>query len=164
VRTHYNLVVPIEPPVALNPDEEIAWRALAYLVTHLSRVLEQDLAKETNVTLSEYVVLVHLSEAEHRCLRIGDLAVNSDLSPSRMSRLVDEMARHGYVTKNPCSDDGRSMLATLTPHGMKTLKKVYPAQLRNVRKRVFDLLSPDDVLPLGGMLGRIRDGLESPAG
>ena len=153
-----------EPPAALNPDEEFAWRALTYLVTHLSRILEQDLAMETNVTLSEYVVLVHLSEAEHRTLRIGNLAVSCDLSPSRMSRLVDEMAGHGYVTKRPCSDDGRSMLATLTPHGLKTLKKVYPAQLGNVRKRVFDLLSPDDVLPLGDMLGKIRDGLESPPG
>ena len=140
------------------------WRALTYLLTHLGRRFGFDLAQETHVTLSEYVVLVHLSEAEHRCLRIGDLAVSCDLSPSRMSRLVDEMALHGYVQKSRSADDRRSMVATLTPEGLKTLKQVYPAQLRNVRKWVFDPLSPDEVRQLGVTLGRIRDGLESAPG
>ena len=140
------------------------WRALTYLLTHLGRRFGDDLARETHVTLSEYVVLVHLSEAEHRCHRIGDLAVSCDLSPSRMSRLVDEMALDGYVQKSRSPHDRRSTVATLTPHGLKTLTQVYPAQLQNVRRRIFDLLSPDEVRQLGVTLGRIRDGLESAPG
>lgn len=153
-----------DTPAALNPDEESMWRALTYLLTHLGRRFGDDLAQEANVSLSEYVVLVNLSEAEHRCLRIGDLAVSCDLSPSRMSRLVDEMALHGYVQKSRSPDDRRSMAATLTPQGLKTLKRVYPAQLRNVRKWVFDPLSPDEVRQLGVTLGRIRDGLVYASG
>ena len=149
------------PTPSLNPSEESAWRALTYVANHLVKALGDDLARDTPVSLSEYVVLVHLSEAENQQLRIGDLASISALSPSRMSRLVDEMAVTGLVTKSRVVDDGRCTLATLTPLGLSTLKATYPTQLRNVRHRVFDLLTSGEVQTLGTALGKIRDGLES---
>ncbi|HUV58331.1 MAG TPA: MarR family transcriptional regulator [Acidimicrobiales bacterium] len=146
---------------SLNPGEESAWRALTYVANHLVKTLGEDLASETTVALSEYVVLAHLSEAENQQLRIGDLASISALSPSRMSRLVDEMAAKGHVTKVRVADDGRCALATLTPMGLSTLKETYPTQLRNVRRRVFDLLTSEEVQALDTALWKIRDGLES---
>ena len=146
---------------SLNPSEESAWRALTYVANHLVKTLGEDLASETPVSLSEYVVLVHLSEAANQQLRIGDLASISALSPSRMSRLVDEMAAKGHVTKGRVADDGRCTLATLTPLGLSTLKATYPTQLRNVRRRVFDLLTSKDIEALDTALWKIRDGLET---
>lgn len=151
------------PTPSLNPSEESAWRALTYVANHLVKTLGEDLTGETPVSLSEYVVLVHLSEAENQQLRIGDLASISALSPSRMSRLVDEMATKGHVTKSRVADDGRCTLATLTPLGLSTLKATYPTQLRNVRRRVFDLLTSGEVQALDTALWKIRDGLESSA-
>ena len=147
---------------SLNPNEESAWRALTHVANHLVKVLGEDLAGETQVSLSEYVVLVHLSEAENQQLRIGDLASISALSPSRMSRLVDEMAKKGHVAKGREAGAGRCTLATLTPAGLSTLRETYPIQLRNVRRRVFDLLTSDDVQALATALRKVRDGLESP--
>jgi DNA-binding MarR family transcriptional regulator len=144
---------------ALTADEEFTWRALTYLVTHLRRALGDDLARETRVGLSEYVALVHLSEAENQRLNIGDLANMCDLSPSRMSRLVDEMSQRGLVSKSRSNDDGRCIVATLRPDGLKALKALYPKQLGNVRRRVFDLLSADEVQSLGNALGKVRDAL-----
>lgn len=146
---------------SLNPSEESAWRALTYVANHLVKTLGEDLAGETPVSLSEYVVLVHLSETVNQQLRIGDLASISALSPSRMSRLVDEMATKGHVTKDRAADDGRCTLAALSPLGLSTLKATYPTQLRNVRRRVFDLLTSDEVQALDTALWKIRDGLES---
>ncbi|MEI7592246.1 MAG: MarR family transcriptional regulator [Actinomycetes bacterium] len=145
----------------LTPNEESAWRSLTYLTNHLVKTLGEDLASESPVSLSEYVVLVHLSEAENQQLRIGDLASICALSPSRMSRLVDEMVAKGHATKSRGADDGRCMLATLTPLGLSALKVTYPTQLRNVRRRVFDLLTSRDIQALDTALGKIRDGLES---
>jgi DNA-binding MarR family transcriptional regulator len=145
---------------ALSPSEESAWRALTYVANHLVKTLGEDLASEIPLSVSEYVVLVHLSEAEGQQLRIGDLAAISALSPSRMSRLVDEMAVKGRVTKTRTADDSRCTLATLTPSGLETLKAAHPTQLRNVRRRVFDLLTDEDVKALGVALWKIRDGLE----
>ncbi len=151
-----------EPRVpALTPSEEAAWRALTYVANHLVKTLGEDLASEIPLSVSEYVVLVHLSEAGGQQLRISELAAISGLSPSRMSRLVDEMAAKGRVTKTRGDDDSRCTLATLTPSGLETLKAAHPTQLRNVRRRVFDLLTDDDVDALGIALWKIRHGLES---
>ncbi|MDA8027068.1 MAG: MarR family transcriptional regulator [Actinomycetota bacterium] len=153
--------MPKEPSPSLNPIEDSAWRALTYIANHLVKTLGEDLATETQISLPEYVVLVHLSEAESQQLRIGDLASISALSPSRMSRLVDEMSKRGLVTKGRLPEDGRCMLATLTPAGLKALQVTYPTQLRNVRRRVFDLLTEDDVEALNVALWKIRNGLEA---
>lgn len=150
-------------PQSLNSSEESAWRALTYVANHLVKTLGEDLASESSVSLSEYVVLVHLSEAENQQLRIGDLATISALSPSRMSRLVDEMATKGHATKSRGANDARCTLATLTPLGLRILKATYPTQLRNVRSRVFDLLTNEDIQALDAALWKIRDGLESAA-
>jgi DNA-binding MarR family transcriptional regulator len=133
---------------------------LAYVANHLMKTLSEDLAAETSVTASEYGVLVHLSEAPDQQRRIGDLAEIIALSPSRISRLVDEMAAKGLVTKVRVADDGRCTLATLTPAGLSTLNDTYPTQLRNVRRRVFDLLTTQEVEVLNTALRKIRDGLE----
>ena len=144
----------------LSPGEESAWRALTYVANHLVKILAEDLASESPITVSEYVVLVHLSEAENQELRIGDLASITALSPSRMSRLVDDMTARGHTTKSRVADDGRCMLATLTPLGLNILKMTHPTQLRNVRRRVFDQLTSEDVQALDTALWKIRDGLE----
>jgi DNA-binding MarR family transcriptional regulator len=153
--------MPETQPPALTASEESAWRALTYVANHLVKTLGEDLAIEIPLTVSEYVGLVHLSESDGQQLRIGDLASISALSPSRMSRLVDEMAAKGTVTKTRTADDSRCTLATLTPFGLETLKAAHPTQLRNVRRRVFDLLSDEDVKALGAALWKIRDGLET---
>lgn len=130
------------------------------MANHLVKALAEDLAGTAPITLPEYVVLVHLSEAEAQQLRIGDLAAISAVSPSRMSRLVDEMVAKGRLTKTRLPEDGRSTAAKLTPAGLSILQKSYPTQLRNIRRRVFDLLTEDDVHALSTALPKIRKGLE----
>jgi DNA-binding MarR family transcriptional regulator len=61
---------------------------------------------------------MHLSEAPGRRLRMSDLAYRTARSLSRITRVVDLLATRGLTTKEPCPDDGRSMLATLTSQGM----------------------------------------------
>ena len=147
--------------VPLNPIENSAWRALTYIANHLVKVLGEDLATDTRMSQPEYVVLVHLSEADSQQLRIGDLASICALSPSRMSRLIDEMTQSGFVSKSRIPEDGRCMVATLTPIGLKALQATYPIQLRNVRRRVFDLLTEEDVAGLNIALWKIRNDLEA---
>ncbi|MBW4078646.1 MAG: winged helix-turn-helix transcriptional regulator [Acidobacteria bacterium] len=125
---------PREP--ALSPCEEWAWRALTDVANHLVKILG---------SVSEYVVLVHFSEADGQRLRIGDLAPISAPSPSRVSRLGEEMAVIGTATKTRTTDDSRCTLATLTPSGLETLKATHPTQLRDVGRRVFDPLTDEDV-------------------
>lgn len=152
------------PTPPLNAREEAAWRALTYVANHLVKTLGEDLASDAPISVPEYAVLVHLSEAKSTQLRIGELATAVGLSPSRMSRLVDQMEGKGLVTKLPLEGDARCMLAELTDAGLDALKAAYPIQLRNVRRRVFDQLSAEEVKVLGQALGKVRAGLELEAG
>ena len=146
------------PP--LNADEEAAWRFLTYVANHLVKVLGEDLTNSASISVSEYVVLVHLSEAPNTQLRIGELAAVAGLSSSRMSRLVDQMENKGYLTKLQLEGDARCMFAELTAAGLDALRAAYPIQLRNVRRRVFDHLSAREVKVLGHALEKVRAGLD----
>ena len=144
----------------LNLDEDNAWRALTYVANHLVKTLADDLAADSPLSLSQYVALVHLSEATDAQLRIGDLAQAVGLSPSRMSRVIDQMASDGLVSKKVLDDDARCTYAVMTDKGLRALQAAYPLQLRNVRRRVFDHLSVDEIQVLGRALGKVCTGLD----
>jgi MarR family len=73
-------------------------------------------------------------------LRMAELAAATDLSASRMTRLVDDLQSRGFVTKTASSSDARGNVARLTPQGMSKLKSAWPVHLATVRGRFFDCM------------------------
>ena len=129
----------------LDGAEEAAWRALARAMVRLPRILESELEAEHRLTMSEYFVLVNLSEAPDRSLRMSDLAERAAVSLSGMSRVVDRLARQGLAERHKCEMDGRGTFAVLTDAGLARLKAAYPSHLRSVRRHVIDHLRPEDL-------------------
>ncbi|MEW1828005.1 MULTISPECIES: MarR family transcriptional regulator [unclassified Streptomyces] len=125
---------------ALTAQEERFWRALMRVIVALPRSLDDDLLRSTGLTLTEYVVLMSLSEAENQELRMADLAAATALSASRITRVVDALQSRGQVVKRRYEGDARGNVATLTPEGMKRLQAAYPVHLASARKRVMDHL------------------------
>jgi DNA-binding MarR family transcriptional regulator len=146
----------------MNEDEELVWRSLMRLVFMLPRVLGEDLQRSCGLSSNEYKVLMHLSESPDRQLRMADLADRTSLSPSRMSRVIAEMARLGLVERRPGSVDGRTTFATLTRAGAASLRRAWPHHLRSVRERAFDLLTPEEVRALGPILARLVEAGDEP--
>ena len=152
----------VEP---LNEDEDLVWRSLMLLVFTLPRGLGDDLQRSCGLSSTEYSVLMHLSESPERQLTMSDLADRTNLSPSRISRVIAEMARLRLVERRPGSVDGRTTIATLTNAGTATLKRAWPHHLRSVRERAFDQLTPEEVRTLGPILARLAsaaDELQPP--
>jgi DNA-binding MarR family transcriptional regulator len=143
---------------ALNDDEELVWRNLMRLMFTLRPMLDEDLQRACGLTSTEYSVLMHLSEAPERQLRMSELAERTNLSPSRISRVIDTMARNQLVERRPGSSDGRNTFASLTRVGLATLRKAWPHHLRSVRKRAFDHLTADEIHVLGPILARLAEG------
>jgi DNA-binding MarR family transcriptional regulator len=141
----------------LNEDEELVWRSLMRLVFTLPRALGDDLQRSCGLSSTEYSVLMHLSESPGRQLSMTDLADRTSLSPSRISRVIAEMARLGLVERRPGSVDGRITFAALTRAGAATLRRAWPHHLRSVRERAFDQLTPDEVRTLGPILERLAE-------
>lgn len=143
----------------LNAPEEQLWRALAEVIITLPRALDEEFVREAGVTMTEYGLLVALSEAPDRELRLSDLAAVVSLSLSRISRLVDSMAKRGLVSRRKCSEDKRGSLAVLTDQGLAALKAAYPGHLNRVRTYVFDQLDADKVKAMGPIITQIARAL-----
>src|SRR5277367_1692747 len=119
----------------LSPGEEVLWRAVMRIIKVIPRHLDSDLIRGAGLTASDYTTLMHLSEAPHRELRMADLANATDLSASRMTRLVDTLQSRGLVTKTAASSDARGNVAKLTPRGLAKLRSAWPVHLECVRHR-----------------------------
>ncbi|CAM3897204.1 MarR family winged helix-turn-helix transcriptional regulator [Kibdelosporangium persicum] len=145
----------------LTAREEALWRALARLMVSLPRALDDDLLRDTGLSLTDYSVLMHLSEAENQQLRMADLATATALSASRIPRVVDNLRSRGLVEKRRTDSDGRGYNAVLTPPGLQRLRSAYPTHLASVRKRVVDLMDPDLIGPVGKQLVAVAERLYS---
>lgn len=136
------------------------WRALMRIVKTLPRHLDNDLVRGAGLTASEYTMLMHLSEAPNRELRMADLAEATGLSASRTTRLVDDLQSRGLVAKRVSSTDGRSNIARLTSAGVTKMKSAWPAHLASVRKRMFDHIEPSAVQRTAQVLSTVAAQLE----
>jgi DNA-binding MarR family transcriptional regulator len=146
------------PP--LDTDETAFWRPLTRVITVLPRVLDDQFSRETGLTMTDYTVLVSLSEAPDRQLRLSRLAEATALSLSRISRVVDVLTRRGLVRKWRCDLDGRAFNAALTDDGHAALTAAYPGHLARVRSAVFDRLSTDDIRTAGPIIARLAAALD----
>lgn len=143
----------------LTPQEEAVWRALAPLLARLPKALDNDLRTGARLNVAEYAVLMNLSEAPNRQLRMSELAGRVAMSASRVSRIVDAFAEQGLVTKARVDDDARGNLARLTGAGFDRLRAAYPTHLASVRRRVVDHLAGLDLRELAAAFESMADSL-----
>ena len=129
----------------LTPEEEAAWRALSRAVLVIPRVLDKDLLEAQGLNLTEYAVLLHLSEAPDRSLRMGDLAIYASITSGGLTRVIDRLARQGLVERVRDDSDGRGQMAVLTEAGYQRLERAWPTHLTSVRRHVMDHLSDLDL-------------------
>ena len=79
--------------------------------------------REQRLPLSEYMTLMHLSEAPHRRMRMSELAAACDLSLSGMTRIVTRLETQGLVERVRCEEDARGWNAVLTDAGLARLER-----------------------------------------
>ncbi|MFD4875000.1 MarR family winged helix-turn-helix transcriptional regulator [Streptomyces sp. NPDC058420] len=133
---------PVEP---LSADELLLWQSLGRLVHSLPRTLEQDMSR-TGVTMTEFAVLLLLSEAPDRRMRMSALAAASGVTAPRVTRIIDGLSRHDLVRKERHGQDARGSEAVLTDAGLRAVHAAQPSHLASARRRVLDHI-PADLLP-----------------
>lgn len=101
--------------------------------------------------------LLRLSRSPGRKLRMTDLAVQTSLSTSGVTRLVDRLERNGFVRREADPADRRSCYAVLTAAGATRVARVLPAYLDGVDRWFTGLLSPEQLDQLTASLRIIRD-------
>jgi DNA-binding MarR family transcriptional regulator len=145
----------------LKAREEQVWRDVARFLSVAPRLLDEDLQAGANISLSEYAVLVHLSEEKTGQLRVRELADLADLSGSHMTRIIGDLARDGFVVKNRNPDDGRGIDVQITKAGLNRLRDAYPIHLASVRSRIMNQVEPKALSCFGDVVAAIVKGLEA---
>ncbi len=133
----------------------IAWRSFLKAHSMISRRLEAELMSEEDLPLASYDVLVQLTEAPDRRLRMTGLADAVLLSRSGLTRLVDRLTRDGLVTRQACEDDARGTYAVLTPAGLSRLREASKVHLRGVEEHMTGRLSDSELATLTCLLERL---------
>ncbi|MGC5329211.1 MarR family winged helix-turn-helix transcriptional regulator [Micromonospora sp. DT62] len=129
----------------LDPDEQRTWRAYLTASRALMEALDRELQRDAGMPHAYYEILVRLSEAPQRRLRMSDLAEASGSSRSRLSHAVARLEAAGWVRREECPTDRRGQIAVLTDKGFATLAAAAPGHVEGVRRHLFDALSPAQV-------------------
>lgn len=147
----------------LTDDEQAAWRALVAVMTRLTGALDRQLQHDAGMPHAYYGVLVRLSEAPGRALRMHEIARELDYSPSRLSHAVARMEAAGWVERRPCQEDRRSTWCVLTDEGFRVLEESAPGHVEAVREHVIDALTPAQVGQLQAICEAIMATMDVPA-
>lgn len=129
----------------LDPDEQRTWRAYLTASRALMDTLDRELQRDAGMPHAYYEILVRLSEAPGRQLRMSELAQAAGSSRSRLSHAVARLETAGWVRREDCPTDRRGQIALLTDEGFATLAAAAPGHVEGVRRHLFDALSPAQV-------------------
>ena len=148
----------------LTAEQQRWWRAYLLGTAALQDALNRQLDADAEISLSEYEILVRLSEAPRRTVRMSELAASVMHSRSRLTHTVSRMERRGLVERRACEDDGRGNNCALTPAGYELLDRTAPGHVGAVRTHLVDLLTDEEFAILGRVMERIAEGPDGPSG
>ncbi|MBB1500971.1 MarR family transcriptional regulator [Propioniciclava sp. MC1683] len=139
----------------LSSGQQKVWRAwldaVARIDSHLDEVL-----RPFGLDLGEYEILVRLSEAPERRMRMSDLADAARQSRSRLTHTVARMEKKGLLNRVPCANDRRGVIAILTDEGFGLLETAAPAHVDSVREVLVDVVDPADFEALGRAMNAVN--------
>jgi DNA-binding MarR family transcriptional regulator len=145
----------------LSSDEQRAWRAWLDAHAGLSARLNRELQTSSGLSLSDYDVLVHLTDVPEGRLRAFELGEGLQWEKSRVSRQVARMAARGLVARHASPEDGRGAYVTITAAGRRAIEGAAPAHVELVRHLLFDGLTAAQVRTLStialSVVGRLDD-------
>jgi DNA-binding MarR family transcriptional regulator len=139
----------------LTAEEQRAWRAYLEATKVLMDALDRQLQREAGMPHAYFEILVRLSEAEGRAMRMSDLADITLSSRSRLSHAVARLEERGWVVREECLTDRRGQIAHLTDAGFAVLAGAAPGHVETVRRLVVDALTPEQLAALTGIGERI---------
>lgn len=143
-------------PDDLSASHLAAFRALLETYRRLLPAIEARQAVR-DLPLNQYDVLVQLSEADGRAMRMQELAAAVLLSKSGLTRLVDRMEATGLVRRESAAQDGRGVRAVVTDRGMDALEAAVPAHRSDVIELFASHMSAEEADVVARVLGRVRE-------
>ncbi len=130
--------------VGFDTPAGLAWGAFLRAHSDLIRILDAELRRETQLSLSDFDVLIQLAMAETGCLRMTELARRTLVSKSGTTRRVEQLEREGLVARKAAGTDRRSVIVSLEPAGVETLRQALPVHARGIATHFAAKLTDED--------------------
>jgi DNA-binding MarR family transcriptional regulator len=132
----------------LSADEQVAWRSFVGACHSFFAAIDAELQRDAGMPLAYYEILVQLSEAPDRRLRMSQLATETAASKSRVSHAVARLEERGWVRRSECPTDRRGQFAELTDEGYAVLAAAAPGHVEQVRRTLLDPLTAQQIRQL----------------
>jgi DNA-binding MarR family transcriptional regulator len=147
----------------LTSTELATWLNLTQVLMLLPAAMDRQLREDAGVPHAYYQILAMLSGQAGRAMRMADLARLVGTTPSRLSHAVASLELRGWVERSACATDRRGQIAHLTDAGLDVLRSAAPGHVDEVRRLVFDHLTPDDVASLRAITAKMLPALSAGA-
>ncbi len=138
----------------LSKQELFAWTRFLDAGRLLEEILAEHVAREHRMTHSDYEVLVRLDGAGGS-LRMTELAAEVVSSAQKLTHIANRLERRGWIERIPAEDDGRGLIARLTPSGGSALADAAVGHAALIKRFLLDDLPPEDQIRLGEVMERI---------
>lgn len=140
----------------LGPAFRVYFETTARLLDRLEKRLKQ----QVGLTLSEYNMLLLLSEAPQGQMRMGQLADAIVFSPSRLTYQVKVLTDRGLVKKVKCPDDGRAWQAELTTEGRTMFRRASVIHAKGVKQLFTDVVSEEQLAEIHQIFTQVSTNLD----
>jgi DNA-binding MarR family transcriptional regulator len=135
-------------PRWLTATEQSAWRGYLDMHAKLNARLNREMQEQSGISITDFSVLVQLSEHPDARMRVLELARALRWEKSRLSHQLTRMEQRQLVARSNCSEDRRGAFVVLTDHGRDVVEAAAPQHVESVRRYVFDEITPDQVAAL----------------
>ncbi|AKK10935.1 MarR family winged helix-turn-helix transcriptional regulator [Corynebacterium uterequi] len=149
-------------PRWLTPEQTSTWLGLWSVTELLPKRLDEQLKRDEGVNLYDYFTLAQLSMAANEELTMSELAAVADMTPSRLSHVLNRLESRGWAVRRTSSTDRRTNIACLTDAGRAFISSAAPGHVEQVLSLVFDQLDEAETRALGRILAKILSRLDQP--
>lgn len=153
---------PLDPEVLQNPlltTMGLIMEAKA----GLWRSFEHGLAEHGAVTGQSFEILLRLARSPAQRLHMSELADQTTLSASGLTRAVDRLVSDGLVAREPCPTDGRVVFAVLTEAGRARVSHALPIHVAQITELFSTALTAPEIEQLTVLMRRLRDAVNPAA-
>ncbi len=144
----------------LTIEQQQLWRSFLGGTTVLMERLDRDLRAKHGLSMPEYEILVRLSEAPDRSLRMAELAAAVAHSRSRVTHTIARLERAELVSRGQSSDDGRGVSAVLSDQGLGVLEEAAHTHVAGVHSYLIDNAAPEDFEAVGRVMQSVVEVLK----
>lgn len=148
----------VREPSPLLEDERLTRTGLFFeAAMGVQRALETTLQDRFGISGQHFEILMRLARSPGRRLRMCDLATQSAMSPSGLTRAVDRLVDGGDVTREHCPDDRRVAWAQLTPEGLDRLESAVPVAIEQIEELFLAPLDATQRAQFDVLMRAVRD-------